>query len=216
MALDARAAWRAWASFRGAGAGTRAFVAARLAVAPLGLLGAEVRALRGRILSLGCGYGVVDRYLAETNPDIVIDGIELDPDRVAVAGSTAELAPRVNVRVADVTRLEADRVYAGALCVDLFHHVPFDEHAAIARATWGSLEAGGVFLVKDIATTPRRQYLWNRLHDRVVVGREPISCRAPDDMATVLARAGFAIHGVRRSSPLGLYPHYLVVARKRA
>jgi hypothetical protein len=145
----------------------------------------------------------------------VIDGIELDEERVAIARSTAARAPRVTVRVADVTRLEADGVYAGALCIDLLHHVPFDEHAAIARATWGCLEPGGVLLVKDIATTPRHQYLWNRLHDRIVVGPEPIHCRSPEDMTVVLASAGFAIDDVRRPKPLGLYPHYLVVARKR-
>jgi hypothetical protein len=71
-------------------------------------------------------------------------------------------------------------------------------------------------LVKEMATTPRRQYLWNRLHDRIVAGPGPISCRSPEDMAELLASVGFEVDDVLRLRRLGLYPQYLVVARKPA
>jgi 2-polyprenyl-3-methyl-5-hydroxy-6-metoxy-1,4-benzoquinol methylase len=211
--LDAGAAYRAWSSYRGQGATVRAFLAARLAVAPLGPLSPDLRSLRGRVLSLGCGHGLVERYLAEVNPFVTVDGVDLDRSRVAVANDTRARSPRVEIRVADVTRLEADGTYAAALAVDLLHHVPFEGHAAIVAAVFRCLEPGGAFLVKEMATTPRRQYLWNRFHDRIVAGPGPIYCRTPEDTAALLADTGFEVQEARRLKRIGIYPQYLVRAR---
>jgi cyclopropane fatty-acyl-phospholipid synthase-like methyltransferase len=213
MGLDAGAAWRAWSSFRGLGFGTRAFLIARMAVAPLGPLDAEFRALRGRVLSLGSGHGAVDRYLAEINPDVTIEGVDLDKERVEQARATQDRAPRVRLEVADVTTLDPGDGYDAAIAIDLLHHVPADAHGTIARALHRALKPGGTCLVKEMATEPRRQYLWNRTHDRIVAGPDPIHCRAPDDMAEVFREAGFRVEDVRRLKRLRIYPQYLVKAR---
>jgi cyclopropane fatty-acyl-phospholipid synthase-like methyltransferase len=216
MGLDVRAARRTLASFRPLPLRTRAFLLARMAVAPLGPLDGDLRALRGRILSLGSGHGAVDRYIAEINPDVRIEGVDLDEARVAQAAATQAGAPRVRISAADVTTLDPGDGYDGAIAIDVLHHVPFDTHAAIAAALLRALKPGGTCLVKDMAPEPRRQYLWNRFHDRIVAGPEPICCRMPDDMAAVLADAGFAIERVARLKRLGIYPQYVVLARRPA
>ena len=68
--VDARAAYRAWRSFDGVGPATQAFLLARMAVAPLGPMDADLRELKGTDISLGCGHGLVERYLAEINPRV--------------------------------------------------------------------------------------------------------------------------------------------------
>jgi cyclopropane fatty-acyl-phospholipid synthase-like methyltransferase len=215
MALDHAAAWRAWHSFRGVEPRIRAFLFARVLVAGLGPMEPGFARLDGRILSLGPGHGLVDRYLTEINPDVTVDGFDLDEERVARAIKTEERYPRVRIRVADVTTLEPEVGYDGALAIDVIHHVPRATHPKIAGALLHALRPGGLLLVKDMATTPRRQYWWNRFHDRVVVGPEPIWCYSPDGMAHMLEEAGFEIDDVRRlNRPLGLYPHYMVIARK--
>jgi cyclopropane fatty-acyl-phospholipid synthase-like methyltransferase len=215
MSLDLRAAWRAWHSFRGIEPRVRAFLLARILVAGLGPMGRGFRLLRGRILSLGAGHGLVDRYLTEINPDVTIEGVDLDAQRVARAIETEDRYPRVRIRVADVTELEPDVGYDGALAIDVIHHVPRETHRHIVRALLRALRPGGVLLVKDMATTPRRQYWWNRFHDRVVVGPHPISCYSPEAMAQMLEEEGFRIDEVTRiNRSIGLYPHYMVVARK--
>jgi cyclopropane fatty-acyl-phospholipid synthase-like methyltransferase len=213
MALDGGAAWRAWMSFRSLPLATRAFLLARLAVAPLGPMEPELRMLRGRVLSLGSGHGLVDRYIAEINPDVVIAGVELDADRVRQAQASQERAPRVTARVADITKLDAEEGYDAALAIDVLHHVPAESHARIALALASALRPGGRLLVKEMAPEPRRQYLWNRFHDRIVAGPEPIHCRMPDEMAAILRQVGFEIVGQRRLRRLGIYPQYLIEAR---
>lgn len=214
MGMDRAAARRAWGSFAGLGPATRAFLLARMAVAPLGPLDPEFRALHGRVLSLGCGHGAIDRYLAEINRDVTIDGVDLDETRVRQAAATQDRAPRVRVTVADVTTLDPGDGYDAAIAIDVLHHVPFATHGTIAAALYRALAPGAVCLVKDMAPEPRRQYLWNAFHDRIVAGPEPIQCRMPHDMADVLRGAGFAIEDVRRLQRLRIYPQYLVVARK--
>lgn len=210
--IDVGAATRAWRSFRGAPAATRLFLGARLAVVPLGALDAELASLRGRVLSLGCGHGIVERYLAERNPDVEVDGVELDAGRVALAAATGAAAPRVRVRAADVRHLDAAGDYDAALAVDVLHHVPAASHAEIVRALHARLRPDGTLLVKDIDVAPRWKHRWNELHDRLVAGPDPIHCRSAADMAAVVAAGGFTVRTVRRLDRLGPYPHYLVRA----
>jgi cyclopropane fatty-acyl-phospholipid synthase-like methyltransferase len=214
MGPDRRAALAAWRSYRGTSAGTRAFLAARLAVVPLGAIDNELRQLEGRVLSLGCGHGVVERYLAELNPDVVVDGYELDASRVDAAARTATAAPRVTVACADVTELPELATHDGALAIDVLHHVAPDAHVDIARALHRCLRPGGTLLVKDIDVRPAWKHRWNRLHDRLVAGADPIHCRGAEQMAAVLRAAGFEIAAVRRLHRFGPYPHYLVNARR--
>jgi 2-polyprenyl-3-methyl-5-hydroxy-6-metoxy-1,4-benzoquinol methylase len=210
--VDVRAAVRAWRRYRGAGLGVRTFLLGRLAVAPLGAMGPDLLRLHGRVLSVGSGFGIIDQYVAEVNPGVTVEGVDVDARRVAVARAAA--TARVTARVGDVTRMPAGGGFDGALAVDVFHHVPAAEHASLVASLHANLAGGGLCLVKEMARTPRRQYLWNRLHDRIVSGPGPIWCREPDDMAGLLRGAGFVVEDVRRLGRLGLYPQYLVVAHK--
>lgn len=209
--LDARSALAAWRSYGGAPLGVRAFVGARLLLLPLCEIDAELRALRGRVLSLGAGYGAVERYLASLNEDVEVDGVELDAERVAVAGAHA--APRVALRAGDVLEQRGSGDYDSALAVDLFHHIPAARHGDVLAAVAAALRPGGTFVVKDIARTPHWQHEWNRLHDRLVAGPEPIHCREPREMSELALRSGFATARWRRVARFDPYPHYLLELR---
>lgn len=188
----------------------RAFIAARLMLLPLDELDAELRALRGRVLSLGAGYGAVERYLAALNPEVTVEGVELDEGRVAVAERYP--AERVSLRAGDVLALTGEG-YDAALAVDVLHHIPADRHADLFAAVHHALRPGGVWLLKDIARTPRWQHGWNWLHDRIVAGPEKIHCREPEEVVEFGLRAGFASARSRRVGRYDPYPHYLVELR---
>jgi cyclopropane fatty-acyl-phospholipid synthase-like methyltransferase len=210
------AAGRAWSSYSGAPPATRAFLLARLAILPLGSLDPELRALRGRVLSVGAGHGLLERYLAEINAGVTVDGLELDEDRVRVANATAGRAPRVRIRAADVRTLDGAADVDAVLAVDVLHHLDAGAQAELLDAAAERLTPGGVLLVKDIARTPRWRWAVNRLHDRIVAGPDPITCREPEEMAALAARAGLQVEDVRRLPHPSPYPHYLVRARRNA
>ena len=143
--LEPRAALAAWRSYGGGPLGVRAFVGARLLLLPLSQMEPQLRALHGRVLSLGAGYGAVERYVAALNQDVMVEGVELDPERVAVAEATP--APRVALRAGDVLEVSGDGQYDSALAVDLFHHVPAERHRDVIAAVATALRPGGLFVV---------------------------------------------------------------------
>lgn len=210
----ARAAARAWRSYRGSGLRLRAFLLARLAVLPLPGLARELRALDGRVLGVGSGHGLIERWLCELNPRVTADATDLDTERVAVARRSAASAPRVRSRVQDVRALEPADPYDALLVVDLLHHVPLTEQASLAEAFARALRPGGVLLVKDIARTPRLKERWNALHDRLVTGEWLDNTRDPGDWAALFDHAGFAVERSYRLGRLGPYPHFMLRLRR--
>lgn len=206
-----RAALRSWSSFDGLSPFTRLFLLARSSIIPFAALDPELRALKGRVLSLGCGHGVVERYLAVVNPDVEVVGIELDGERVAAAGLSAHRFPAVDIRQGDVRDLTGVGPVDAAIAVDLFHHVPVDDHPGVARALADVIRPGGRLLVKDMNRWPSWKHTWNRWHDRVV-NHDDINCRTPHELAQTFEAAGFyverAAHVERAASP---YPQFLLV-----
>lgn len=178
---------------------------------PLAALDRDLRALRGRVLSLGSGHGVLERYLAEINPHVDVHGLELDKERVRIAEASAPA--RVRIRQADVTKLAGEGEYDAALAVDVLHHIPYAQQPAVLAALAGQLRPGGVCIVKDISTEPHWKHEWNRLHDRLVAG-EDVHCRSPQEMARLLEEAGMRGGQARSVARLSPYPHYLASARR--
>lgn len=210
-----RPALRAWKSFGGAPPVVRAFLAARLGLmVPLRDLDRELRGLSGRVLSLGSGYGVLERYLAEINSAVRVEGFEIDAARVELAARTAP--PRVEIREQDVRALDEHHAWDAAIAVDVLHHVPDGDHHELAAALARALKPGGVLLVKDIARTPSWRHGVNRLHDRLATGDGTVFTREPEEMAAVFAAQGFTPELCKRIGRASPYPHYLLRLRAGA
>lgn len=218
MSIDLAAARRAFASYRGAPAGARAFVAARYVVAPMGPLATEFDGMTGTVLSLGSGLSMLERYIAELEPDLSFEGIDLDPVKVELIARTRHLSPRVALRQGDATRLDtgaSGRLYDAVLVCDALHHFPAEVHADVAASVASVVRPGGAVIVKDLDRGPAWKYRWNRLHDRVVAGPEPIHCRAPSEMAELMEEAGLVVERADRiDHTFTPYAHYLIRARK--
>jgi SAM-dependent methyltransferase len=215
MTIDLPAARRAFGTYSGASSVTRGFIAARLLVAPLGPLAETTRPLTGRLLSLGSGVSIVERYLTEINPNLHIEGIDLDPQRIELIRSTQHHSPRVTLRLGDATKIDEPPIYDAVLVCDALHHFDADTHKPLAHAIAASLKPGGLCIIKDLDITPRWKYQWNRLHDRIVAGPGPLFCRSPQDMAQLFAAAGLIPERVERTDHrLTPYAHYLITARK--
>src|SRR3954452_13466924 len=210
---SARAAFRAWRSYRGAGFRTRAFLLARLLVLPRRALSREFSSLHGRVLGVGSGHGLLARWLAELNPDVTVTGVDVDAARVAVAAASEARAPRVRIRVQDFRELDEVASFDAASAVDVIHHVPQADHPALAAALARAVKPGGSLLIKDIAPTPRWKHVVNEIHDRIASG-ERTQARDPLELAALIAAAGSHIERVYRPTPLSPYPHVILRARR--
>ncbi len=194
---------------------TRAFVVARFVVAPVGPLEDELAGRSGRVLSLGSGLCMLERYLAVQNPNLEFVGIDLDEDKVALIAETRHRSPRVTLRLGDATAIDEPAVYDTVLICDALHHFPAEMHARVAQSVAAALVPGGRVIVKDLDVAPRWKYHWNRVHDRLVAGPEPIYCRPIDEMAEVFESAGLVVEAKRRlDHAVAPYAHYLITLRR--
>jgi SAM-dependent methyltransferase len=215
MARDRGAVRRARATYRQTPLGIRMFANARLLIAPLDALQAEAAPVSGTMLSLGCGVGVVERFLVETNPALEIEGVDLDAHKVDAIHKTQLFSPRFSLRQGDVTALDEPPRFDAVLACDVLHHLSPAQHATVAEAIRRALKPGGVCIVKDLDVAPQWKYEWNRVHDRIVAGPEPITCRAPDEMAKMFIDAGLIAERVERiDRPYTPYAHYILRLRK--
>lgn len=188
----------------------RIFIRLRLAILPLEEVESEVPS--GRILDVGCGYGLLSHYLALTDSRRRVTGIEYDPVLVARARQTVLPGERLDFAGGDARAMPLPPCDAVVLC-DLLHHLPARGQEHILREAAAALVPGGQIVVKDIEAESTFWYFWNLFHDRVLRLSGPTHHRTARAWADFLSSCGLSVSVVRHFRHL-LYHHIIVVASR--
>lgn len=170
----------------------------------------------GRILDVGCGFGLFAAYFGQTQPRRRIVGVDPDARRVEIARHVAEsLGLRDHAFVVgDVRSAPLEGPFDAAYVLDVMHHLPRDDQRRVLDRLRGLLVKGGMLLVKDITTEPRSGLLFTWALDRAMVGsREPLSYRHHREWGEMLREVGFHVRMVRVPDVLP-YPHVVIAATK--
>lgn len=172
---------------------------------------------RGRVLDMGCGFGLFSLYFAALAPERRITGLDRDARRIGFARESARRLGIENVEyhVGDAAEWEVSGSFDAIYLLDLIHHLPAAEVEPFLSRLRDRLVDGGVLVVKDVEDRPRWKVWFTLLLDRLMVGREPIRYWPASELAASLERLGFDVvcHRMRDFLP---YPHILYVARRRA
>jgi SAM-dependent methyltransferase len=170
----------------------------------------------GRILDVGCGFGLFAAYFGQTQPARRVVGVDPDERRIAIARKVAsEVGLRDHAFVAgDVRDAPLEGPFAGVYVLDVMHHLPADDQRAVLKRLRDLLVPGGVLVIKDITTEPRFGLLFTEALDRLMVGmREPLAYRHHREWGEILASLGFKVRMVRVPDVLP-YPHVVIAATK--
>jgi 2-polyprenyl-3-methyl-5-hydroxy-6-metoxy-1,4-benzoquinol methylase len=171
----------------------------------------------GRILDVGCGFGLFAAYFGQTQPRRSIVGIDPDERRIRLARRVSE---RLGLQghsfdVGDVRDVALRGPFDAAYVLDVMHHLPRDDQRGVLTRLRDALVPGGMLLVKDITTEPRAGLLFTELLDRAMVGiHEPLAYRHHREWGDMLAELGFKVRMVRVPDVLP-YPHVVIAATKR-
>jgi SAM-dependent methyltransferase len=170
----------------------------------------------GRILDVGCGFGLFAAYFGQTHVARRIVGVDPDARRVGIARDVARsLGHAHEFVVGDVRSAPLAGAFAAVYVLDVMHHLPADDQEPVLARLRDLLAPGGVLLMKDITTEPRHQLLFTELLDRIMVGwSEPLAYRHHRAWGEMLERLGFAVRMVRVPDVLP-YPHVVIAATKR-
>jgi len=107
---------------------------------------AELLPRQGRVLDVGCGTGKISRLLAERNPNLVVEGIDI----------LAQLKAEIEVKVFDGANIPfGDGVFDAVILVDVLHHT--DNHAHLLREAFRVCK--GPVIIKDHICSGRFDFL---------------------------------------------------------
>ncbi len=170
----------------------------------------------GRILDVGCGFGLFAAYFGQTHPGRRIVGLDPDARRIGLARRVAE---RLGLRdhtfvVGDVRDPPVEGPFDAAYVLDVMHHLPHADQRRVLERLRSLLVPGGMLIVKDITTEPRFGLLFTEALDRLMVGwNEPLAYRHHREWGEMLASVGFKVRMVRVPDILP-YPHVVIAATK--
>jgi 2-polyprenyl-3-methyl-5-hydroxy-6-metoxy-1,4-benzoquinol methylase len=171
---------------------------------------------RGRILDVGCGFGLFAAYFGQTQRRRRITGVDPDARRVGIARHVAEALGLHEHRFVegDVRAAAIEGPFEAAYVLDVMHHLPREDQRRVLERLRGLLAPGGMLLVKDITTEPRHGLLFTKSLDRLMVGwREPLAYRHHREWGAMLTDLGFSVRMVRVPDILP-YPHVVIAATK--
>jgi 2-polyprenyl-3-methyl-5-hydroxy-6-metoxy-1,4-benzoquinol methylase len=170
----------------------------------------------GRILDVGCGFGLFAAYFGQTHPGRTIVGVDPSARRIAMARS---VAASLGLRdhsfvVGDVRDASLEGPFDAAYVLDVMHHLPRADQRAVLQRLRDLLAPGGMLMIKDITTEPRFGLYFTTALDRLMVGfKEPLAYRHHREWGEMLTELGFKVRMVRVPDVLP-YPHVVIAARK--
>lgn len=202
--------------------GVRAHVWVRWATCPFARVAAHVPET-GRILEVGCGYGLFSNYLALTGPDRRVSGIDVDVRKI-VHGQHAAQAAGVHGAHADL-HLEPpgdipDGPWDAIVIVDVLYLLDADAQEGLLRTCADQLALGGALVVKEMALTPRWKARWNQVQETLAVkalhitAGDKLTLLDPAVLGGWMEEDGLVVRHERldRRYP---HPHHLIVGTKR-
>jgi 2-polyprenyl-3-methyl-5-hydroxy-6-metoxy-1,4-benzoquinol methylase len=170
---------------------------------------------RGRVLDIGCGFGLFSLYYAKALPSLNIRGFDLNPRRIEMATRAAKRLGLGNVQyeVRDAQHFRRGDQFDAAYMLDIIHHIPPAAAQPLIQAVADSLPLGGVLLLKDVDTHPTYKRVFTRVLDWAMDPRAPVRYWSAAEMQGMVEKVGFRVYRHKMIDILP-YPHMLYICSK--
>ena len=171
---------------------------------------------RGRVLDLGCGFGLFSLYYATVNPALTVEGLDRNERRIAMARAAATRLGRPNViyEVGDVMDFKGGERFDAAYMLDIVHHIAPEAVRPLIVQVARTLPEGGQLLVKDVDRHPAYKRWFTHALDKVMDPAAPVRYWGAEELQGLLESVGFDVHRHLMVDVLP-YPHVLYIARRR-
>jgi 1-acyl-sn-glycerol-3-phosphate acyltransferase len=113
---------------------------------------------RGRIIDLGCGYGIMGHWAAITGPGREIIGVDADDKKIETALETVRYQPGLQFIRTGILDFQAEP--AGAvLLLDVLHYWSYAQQAELARKARSLVTGDGILFFRDACMDSAEQVL---------------------------------------------------------
>jgi 2-polyprenyl-3-methyl-5-hydroxy-6-metoxy-1,4-benzoquinol methylase len=173
---------------------------------------------QGRILDLGCGFGLFSIFFAMTHPNASFVGVDKSAERIRISRLSAQKLDVPNVEfLCNDARLIGNSMgrFDMVLTLDLMHHIPaIDGDRLIENVSQTLLLPEGRFLMKDVTTRPRGMLYFTFLLDLIMNPQASFFYRNTDAWMEALRKTGLSNVEKHYLWDILPYPHILLVAQK--
>jgi 2-polyprenyl-3-methyl-5-hydroxy-6-metoxy-1,4-benzoquinol methylase len=170
---------------------------------------------RGRVLDLGCGFGLFSLYYASVLPEVRLQGLDRNPRRIAMAQTAARRLGLANVRydVGDVMDFRGGEGFDAVYMLDIVHHIPVEAVRPLLEQVAKVLPPEGMLVIKDVDRTPTYKRWFTLALDKIMDPGTPVHYWEAGELTALLSDIGF---GVRRHLMVDIlpYPHVLYICRR--
>ena len=170
---------------------------------------------RGRVLDLGCGFGLFSLYYASVLPEVRLQGLDRNPRRIAMAQTAARRLGLANVRydVGDVMDFRGGERFDAVYMLDIVHHIPVEAVRPLLEQVAKVLPPDGMLVIKDVDRTPAYKRWFTLALDKIMDPATPVHYWEAGELTALLSDIGF---GVRRHLMVDIlpYPHVLYICRR--
>ena len=170
---------------------------------------------RGRVVDLGCGFGLFSLYYASVRPGLELEGFDLNSRRIAMAQAAARRLGLENVRyrVGNVMDFRGSQLYDAGYMLDIVHHIPARAVRPLLEQIAKALPPGARLLVKDVDRKPAYKRWFTHALDKLMDPRTPVSYWAAEELQDLLEEVGFSVYRHLMVDILP-YPHVLYVCER--
>ena len=169
---------------------------------------------RGKILDIGCGFGLFSLYFAHGHPDRQVHGFDLNAKRIATANDSAHKLrmPNVAFHAEDATKWKGAEQFDAAYMLDIIHHVPREAVDGILGQLRNMVSPTGVVVIKDVNSRPWFKTAFTWALDKAMDPKTPVHYWPMDVLKKKLQDNGFHVHAHQMVDVLP-YPHVIYICR---
>ena len=170
---------------------------------------------RGRVLDVGCGFGLFSLYYASVRPGLALEGLDRNARRIAMARAAADRLGLGNVRyaVGDATDFRGGGLYDTAYMLDIVHHIPMEAVRPLMEQLAKVLPGGGRLIVKDVDSRPAYKRWFTHVLDLAMDPRTPVHYWPAEELQALLESVGFRVYR-HLMVDVFPYPHVLYVGER--
>lgn len=148
---------------------------------------------KGLIYDLGCGEGIIAKYLADSSKARKVIGVDSDKNRLP------------NIRVKNLQFIEGDirrfsiKKTDGVVISDVLHHLDLSDQKRLLTNIATSLKKSGILVIKEIDSGEYLRSKLSRLWDFLLYPKDRIFYWNGKDLDGFLKKLGFRVKIIRSS-----------------
>ncbi len=146
----------------------------------------------GRIIDIGCGYGLLANFLALRSAKRHLTGIDLSAGRIRIAERTADPRGRVQFKLMNALDLRLGE-YDTVVMSDFLHHIDFEAQEELLTRCYQELPGGSFLIIQEVNDRPRWKYWFAITNDIILNLTDRQFFRKEGDFRELLYKIGFHI-----------------------